>query len=246
MTPQPLDPDRDLAAVREATAALLDAVGELDTAALAEPSQLMGWSRGHVLAHLSRSADSMLNLLSWARTGEETPQYASAETREKAIELGADRPLDEQLVDLRESAERFWEAARSLNEQAPHAWAAQVRLRSGKVIAAAELPWRRLVELHLHHVDLDIGYTPGELPAEFTARELEFVVEDLHAHEGVAAVRLTDSDTGQQWDIGAAEEPECQVTGPMYALMAWLTGRSSGAGLVIEPEAPLPKLPPLG
>lgn len=243
MTRLLLDPARDLAAVDEATARLLDAVQKLDPASLAEPSQLPGWTRGHVLAHISRNADSLVNLYTWARTGEETSQYASAESRDQDIEDGAGRPLDEHLADLRESTERLRQATEDIPVQA---WATQLTLRSGKVVAAAELPWRRLVEVELHHVDLGIGYTPDHLPADFAARELEFVLGDLHAHEGIAAVRLVDSGTAGRWDLGAAEEPEATVTGTTAALLAWVTGRGTGEGLAVEPEGPLPTLPPLG
>jgi maleylpyruvate isomerase len=51
-----------------------------------EPSLLPGWSRGHVLTHLARNADGLHNLLIWARTGAETPQYPSWDVRELAIE----------------------------------------------------------------------------------------------------------------------------------------------------------------
>ena len=49
---------------------------------MAGPSLLPGWSRGHVLTHLARNADGAVNLLTWARTGVETPQYVSQEQRE--------------------------------------------------------------------------------------------------------------------------------------------------------------------
>ena len=32
------------------------------------PSALPGWTRAHVLTHLARNADAMVNLLTWART----------------------------------------------------------------------------------------------------------------------------------------------------------------------------------
>jgi maleylpyruvate isomerase len=35
----------------------------------AAPSALPGWSRAHVLTHVARNADAMINLLTWARTG---------------------------------------------------------------------------------------------------------------------------------------------------------------------------------
>ena len=37
--------------------------------AFAAPSALPGWSRAHVLTHVARNADAMINLLTWARTG---------------------------------------------------------------------------------------------------------------------------------------------------------------------------------
>jgi maleylpyruvate isomerase len=61
-----------------ATQRLQDTVAGLTDQQAREPSLLPGWSRGHVLTHLARNADSLRNLLIWARTGVETPQYANA------------------------------------------------------------------------------------------------------------------------------------------------------------------------
>src|SRR6478736_10225108 len=52
----------------------LDAV--IDTA-LAEPTALSGWTRAHVVAHVAANAEALVNLATWARTGVETPMYAS-------------------------------------------------------------------------------------------------------------------------------------------------------------------------
>jgi maleylpyruvate isomerase len=62
------------------------------------PSRLPGWSRGHVLTHLSRNADALTNLLTSARTGVESPMYATPAEREEGIAAGADRALPEQLT----------------------------------------------------------------------------------------------------------------------------------------------------
>lgn len=243
MTVQRPDPVRDAADVREATADLLAAVAALPAAGLAEPSLLPGWSRGHLLAHLSRNADSLVNLLTWAATGEEVPQYASQEARDRDIDAGAGRPLGAHLDDLRASAERLDKAVAALP---PAGWAAQVAMRSGLVVAAAEIPWRRLIEVRLHHVDLGAGYTTADLPAAFAARELAVLADGLSGHEGVAAVRLRDTSSGAEWVIGAAAEPELTVSGPTRALLGWLSGRTGGADLATGPESPLPVLPPLG
>ena len=41
---------------------------QLDDAAIAEPSLLPGWTRGHLLAHLARNADALVNVLSPRRS----------------------------------------------------------------------------------------------------------------------------------------------------------------------------------
>jgi maleylpyruvate isomerase len=236
------DPTGDAAAIAEATERLLDAVAALDPAAVAEPSRLPGWTRGHVLTHLARNADALVNLLTWARTGEETPMYPDPQTRAKDIEAGADRPPAEQLADLRASSERL---ASAIAELPPQAWAAQVRMPADGVVPAAVIPAKRLQELHLHHVDLDIGYTCADLPADFAVRQLATVLARLAGREGIAAVRLHDTDTGTTWDLGAADHPEATVSGPTRALLAWVSGRGDGADLAVEPAVPLPALPPL-
>lgn len=243
MTVQRPDPERDAAEAADATGQLIDSAAGLSAEDLAGPSLLPGWTRGHVLAHVARNADALVNLLEWARTGEEKPMYPDAAARDRDIEAGAPRPLQEQLEDLRNSAARFASAAAELP---PAAWASQVAMRSGRVVAAAEIPWFRLVEVRLHHVDLDAGRTVDDLPAGFADRELAAVVDGLAGHEGVAAVRLRDTGSGASWDLGAAEEPDLTVAGPARALLGWVSGRTDGGGLDVTPAGrPLPVLPPL-
>jgi maleylpyruvate isomerase len=55
---------------------------------------------------------------------------------------------------------------------------------------------------------------------------------------------LVSVDTGRKHRIGPAEtEPTVQISGPMRDLLAWLTGRGTGARLTAEPAGPLPSLP---
>ena len=184
-----IDPLRDLASVREATDRLLTAAAALDDAAVAGPSRLPGWSRGHVLAHLSRNADALVNVL------EGRPMYVSAEAREADIERDAPRPLAAQLADVRESAARFQDAG-----AVPADWSRTVELRNGITDAAARVPFRRLVEVELHHVDLGIGYELEDLPEEFTDREIAFLAERFSGRPDVPPTRIVASDrrTGRQ------------------------------------------------
>lgn len=106
--------DELIGMIDDATSRLLVTAGSLGDGAIAEPSLLPGWSRGHVLAHLARNADALRNLLIWARTGVVTPGYRSQQAREDDIEAGAGRPAAEQLADIARSAEAFAAEARSV------------------------------------------------------------------------------------------------------------------------------------
>src|SRR5580700_9053467 len=111
-----------------ATGRLLASATALTGAQLREPSLLPGWSRGHVLTHIARNADGMVNLLRWARTGTPAPMYASAESRAADIEAGAGRPAAGLTADVRESAAALAAAAADMPDGA---WTAQVRALHG-------------------------------------------------------------------------------------------------------------------
>ncbi|MFF8292228.1 maleylpyruvate isomerase family mycothiol-dependent enzyme [Streptomyces sp. NPDC016309] len=226
-----IDHVHDLASVREATDRLLTAAAKLDDAALAAPSRLPGWTRGHVLAHLARNADALVNVL------QGRPMYVSAEARDADIERDATRPLAVQLDDVRESAARFRAAG-----EAPADWDRVVELRNGVTDRAARLPFRRLVEVELHHVDLDAGYELEDLPEEFTEREIAFLADRFAGHPTVPPTRLLAA--GSEWRTGGDEGPAVTVSGPAPDLLGWLAGRRDGAALEVT-GGPLPVLPPL-
>ena len=142
----------------------------LDDAAVAAPSGLPGWTRGHVLTHVARNADGAVNLLTWARTGIVTPQYASPEHRVADIEAGAGRTAAEQLADVRATTRRL---AAAIDAMPAEAWSAEVRWTDGRVGPASEVVRRRLREVELHHVDLGAGYTPADWPEAFAIRLVE-------------------------------------------------------------------------
>ncbi|MFE1443894.1 maleylpyruvate isomerase family mycothiol-dependent enzyme [Streptomyces sp. NPDC058739] len=226
-----IDHVHDLACLQNATERLLIAVAKMDNAAVREPSRLPGWSRGHVLAHVARNADALVNVF------EGRPMYASGEARDSDIERDAPRPLDEQTEDVRESAARFRTAT-----EAPGDWSRTVELRNGVTDSAARVVFRRWVEIELHHVDLGIGYELEDLPAEFTEREIDFLAERFSGHPDVSPTRL--SDGTRAWSTGRAGDPEVTVTGSGADLVGWLAGRRDGGSLSVEGGA-LPKLPPL-
>ena len=238
---------RDLASVREATDRLLAAIGTLDNAAVAEPSRLPGWSRGHVLAHLARNADALVNVL------EGRPMYASAAVRDADIERDAPRGLREQLGDIQDSAARF---QRLGAEEAD--WGRTVELRNGVKDLASNVPFRRWVEVELHHVDLGIGYELEDLSAEFTQREINFLAGRFRDHPGLPPLLIKQDDgrmistgavqkfTLEEIKSGAAPDPELGIVvkGRQADLLGWLAGRRDGGALTVD-RGSLPALPPL-
>ncbi|MFI1417913.1 maleylpyruvate isomerase family mycothiol-dependent enzyme [Streptomyces sp. NPDC020731] len=228
-----IDHADDLASVQAATERLLIAVAALDNAAVTQSSRLPGWTRGHVLAHLARNADALVNVL------EGRPMYVSGEARDADIERDAPRPLDAQLTDVRESAERF----RAVGA-APADRSRTVELRNGVTDRAERLPFRRWAEVELHHVDLGIGYELEDLPAEFTEREIDFLAARFAGHQDVPSTALATVD-GRTWTTGGgADGGPVAVEGTAADLLGWLAGRRDGTALTVK-GGDLPSLPPL-
>lgn len=224
--------------VDAATDRLLRTAARFDAADLATASLLPGWTRGHVLAHLARTADGMVNLLTAARTGEDIPMYASAAAREADIAAGAPRPPEEHLADLRHSADRFAEAVATMPVEA---WAATVRGRRGPLPATA-IVWNRLREIEVHHVDLAADYRPADWSEPFAHRLLHEVATGLTGRDDAPAMVLRFDGDRHQLVIGDPGEAPT-ITGSAGDLAAWLTGRADGQSLTVAPDGPLP-LPP--
>lgn len=241
---EPMSPDSGgdspAGPVTAATERLIATAATLDDADLAAPSLCPGWTRAHVLTHVARNADALSNLLAWARTGRENPMYPSVEARNADIEAGATRPADEIVDDLRTSADRF---VRAVMEMPDDGWERQVRrgpAATGEPLPGRRVLWLRLRELEVHHVDLGTGYGPADWPAAFVRRALDETVRAFGRRDDVPAVTLEIDDAGVE-HLGA--EAPVTVVGDAAEVLGWLTGRSSGAGLRVDPPGPLPALP---
>lgn len=233
-----MDPLLLMVEVDRATDRLLRTATTLDETGVSGPSLLPGWTRGHVLAHLARNADSYVNLLTAARTGEHLPQYTSRAARDADIERGARRTSAVHQVDLRESAARFADAADAMPAEA---WAAAVESSRGRRAAAA-LVWGRLREVEVHHVDLAAGYAPADWPEAFSQRLLHELVADLNERPDVPALVLSPTETARELILGKPAGTTT-VSGPAHELAGWLSGRAGGDRLTVDPDAPLPAPP---
>jgi maleylpyruvate isomerase len=229
------------AGVADATRRLLETAQRVTDAQAREPSLLPGWSRGHVLTHIARNADGLRNLLIWARTGVVTPQYAESGERERQIAAGAGRSAAELLADVDGSATALAAEADSLR---PGDWSAEVRGRRGPAHAAWFTLWRRLSEVEIHHIDLGAGYTAADWPTPFTTTALTRAAADFSDAESPPAL-LRSQDPDLVLQIGPpGSAPSVAISGPARVQLAWLIGRSDGAGLTVTPAGPLPALPP--
>lgn len=232
----------ELAGIQHATERLLGTIAGLTEAQAREPSLLPGWTRGHVLTHIARNADGLANLLRWARTGTQTPMYASSGARDADIEAGAGRPAGELAADVRESASAFAdEAARVPDDN----WTVLVtRTPGGEGLPARQALFRRRGELEIHHVDLEAGYLPADWPADFVTETLARVAGDLTGRGDVPCCRVWADDGGEAYQLGpAGTDQPVLVSGPAASLLAWLLGRSRGGDLALPAGGQLPVLP---
>ena len=234
--------------------ALVATTLDLDDAAVREPSTLPGWSVGHVLTHVARNADGMVNLARWAITGEPHPMYQSAESRAADIDSGATRPISIIVDDLLASARRFevaWvEVAELSGDALAKALSRPMHLGSPSPhaprLVGAQAPLARRREVEIHHTDLGRPYTVADWPADFAVELLDTVVPTRSGDDGLATVvRLVD-DRGVAWRLGAGSGSTLQ--GPAWALGAWLVGRQPGVDVLVAVDAhglacPVPDAP---
>jgi maleylpyruvate isomerase len=233
--------EQNLGRITRAHERLLATAGALTDDQVRDPSLLPGWTRAHVLTHIARNADGLRNLLIWAQTGVETPQYASRDERDEQIEAGAGRTAAELAADVEGSALAFCEQAR---EVAGDAWDAEVRGFRGPAHPAWLTLHRRLTEVEVHHVDLALGYSPQDWEDWFVTDMLYQATARIAEHADAPAVTVTDAGSGRQFLLRQDARSDREITGNGAELLAWLLGRSDGSGLVADPGGPLPAVPP--
>lgn len=219
-------------------AATLDALTDVKAR---EPSALPGWSRGHVITHLARSADAYRWLLTLARTGTEPGPRADAAALERALRDGARRDAAALVTDLRQSLDRMLDAATAMPTGR---WPTLVSALAGWRHPAWYTLHRARRELETHHVDLNLGHTTTDWPADYVAWALDESVAALTAH-GFPLARIEAPDLARAWTL-APTGPT--ATGPGHVLLAWLTGRAPATHLLSDRQLPTPPpwpLPPV-
>ena len=195
---------------------LLGALENLTNDDCRQDSLLPNWSRGHVLTHLSRNADSHVNLLQAAVRGEVGNQYVSVEQRNGDIESGATRSAEELVMDLRLSIYGLEAAWASANEKA---WQGQGRTLRGNVIEMSSLVFLRWREVEIHHADLNLGLSYDDLTPLYVRLELDQQIMLWRSRK----------------PMGMTDLPEIAKKLSPSQRLAWLMGRVEVAGLA-KPE----------
>ncbi|GAA1652270.1 maleylpyruvate isomerase family mycothiol-dependent enzyme [Georgenia ruanii] len=230
----PAAPARELAWARRGTAYFARKLNELTDAELYDPSLLPGWTRAHLVAHVGYNARALTRLVEWARTGVETPMYASTEQRNAEIERGATLPA-------RALRNLFAHAEVHLNVEwrdlTDAGWDAQVRTAQGRLVPARETAWMRTREVWVHAVDLDNGGSFDDVPPDLLAELLADVQRSWARRE--ERVGLTLAPTGGEPVVVGNGGPT--VSGALPDLVRWLTGR--GVRRLTSSDGEIPDIP---
>lgn len=191
------------------------------------PSRLPNWTRAHVATHLARQAEALARLARGAVTGQPGVMYSSPEHRNAEIEAGAHRSGLELQIDLDKSANGLSDAFETI-EQAG-AWDAMVDLR-GDQVPARVLPLARLLEVVLHHIDLDTGFGVSDVDQQTAEWLLEWSAFRLRNRKDFPALQLA-SESGFTVGVEGSGDATA-VTGGSAELLGWLSGRSTAESLV--------------
>ena len=202
---------------------------------LAAPSLLPGWSRGHVVAHLTLNAEALERVLAGQRRGEPCTMYDSQESRDADIEELARAEHAELRERFFRSVTCFEKACGAMTEE--DATAHFERTPGGQVIRVGSIPLMRLREVEIHHADLGAGYSPADWSPAFCA----VLIESMTKYRDGAPFRVLARDLARTWQLGEGEGGPV-VAGDAAAIGWWLTGRGDGEGL----DSDSGTLPPVG
>jgi maleylpyruvate isomerase len=225
----------------QGTELFLARLAHLDDDRLDEPTDLSGWTRRHLVAHVTSNAEALNRLVTWAATGVETPMYDSPEQRAADIDAGA-------LLEPTTLRERATVTAKQLatgfDALTDEQWTRPVRTAQGRIVPATEIPWLRAREVCVHAVDLarsgfsSLPFT--DLPAGFTTALVEDVAVIRSTRADGPSLFLRATDAADTWTVRGDGIPR-EVAGTVSGLAAWLTGRGDHARTA--DFQPLPALP---
>lgn len=223
-----------LAWAEHGTKLVYEGLTGLDETGLSGPSELPGWNRRQVTAHLAANAEAVGNLVHWAATGEPTPMYCSLEQRAADIQTGSNRAGDDLRAWFYTSAGRLSDAMRALT---PQQWSAEVVTAQGRTVPASETPWMRAREVMVHAVDMGTGTTFADLPTDFLEALADDIVAKRSSTPATPDLVLRPTDAGSRRHVTAFGEP-VTVVSSLAELVAYLAGRPAAVATATGGPAP--------
>jgi maleylpyruvate isomerase len=215
-----ITPENLLEELRRAAGVMAATAAELREQDVKAPSELPGWSRGHVLAHMTGHANAMARQVESATRGETVEFYDGGhEGRTRAIEMAAGHPLAEHRADLHAGLER---ALRAFGELGDAGWRQPISYRGGVVFDGGLAFWRELV---IHATDLGTGRGPETWSRPFC--------EELF---GFLAARVPEGNRYVLQPLGlppvtlGSGGAATVISGMLTDIAAWLAGRTPTLG----------------
>lgn len=252
-----MSPSAALQQVVLASRRVLRSVDELGDEQMHAPSRLPNWTRAEVVAHLARNADGTRNMVEAAARGEVAAMYpGGAEQRAAGIAAGRGERAAALRSDLRRAVDRLAEAWSLLGDDD---WE-RVGITSVKR-QMRELPWVRLREVEIHHVDLATGYDASDWPVVFVNDALEEIFTTFSARDTSkqrprdVEYRIVAADHERAWrvalraagvDVRGDDESHAdgEARGWGCDVAAWLYGRDArGSGVTATGDIAVLRLP---
>ena len=197
---------------------LLQSLDSLTDDQCREPSALPGWTRGHVLSHLARNAESHAHVLRCAARGEVGEQYVGgAKARKEGIETHALDSAESLVASVRKSIyalEGQWAATNS------EGWQGHGVNSAGATIAMSDIVFLRWREVEVHHADLALDFTFANWNSTYVRMELDRQVMMWRASK----------------PMGLTPVPKIALQLSPNERLAWFLGRTEVEGLPKVPS----------
>lgn len=159
----PAAPARELSWARRGTAYFARLLNDMTTTDLDGPSRIPGWTRRHVVAHVSYNARAIALFAESIRAGTPARLYPSLADRQAEISLAATLP-DRALRHLFQHSEVHLNVEwRDLTDAE---WDAAGTDLLGRPLPVRQTPWLRARELWVHALDLGTGGRVQDLPPD--------------------------------------------------------------------------------
>jgi maleylpyruvate isomerase len=214
-----ITPEELLEELRRAADVLAGIIAKLTEQDVKAPSELPGWTRGHVLAHVAGIANAMARQLDYAARSESIELYDGGfEGRTRAIELAAGHSLSEHRADVDAALDQALRAFGALDAAG---WNRPITYRGGVVIDGGLALWRELV---IHTADLGAGLGPETWSRKFCEHLFDFL-----------AARVPPGDKLVLQPLGLppvtlGSGRSTVISGMITDIAAWLAGREPSLG----------------